>query len=230
EGGAGVPVGIRDVVLGDGERPGDLDRTLRAFIDKAALFIDGRSHLELARRHDDHLGAVLGAFPERFSRLQRALARRGEHIVVEIRAPVGPYIPVPIQLFLYERLIDPGDDPKDATAYQQSQTGQQPCDTPLFLRRRLLRAAYRLELRALLPEPRGLPLLAGADKGALRLRDPGRPRLAGRHPCFGSVEVVPAQKQRFRALASVPSPRELPEPGVLANPAEIVPQRLGELR
>src|SRR5262245_65383843 len=89
---------------------------------------------------------------------------------------------------------------------------------------------YHLELRALLPEPRGLRLFTRFDKGALRVGDLGRCRLAGRHPCFGCVDVIPAQKQRFRTPPAVPALRELPEPGVLANPIKVGSQRFGELR
>src|SRR5215831_5260317 len=49
-------------------------------------------------------------------------------------------------------------------------------------------------------------------------------------PCFCCIEVVSAQKQRFTAPACVPAPRELPKPGVLANPIKVHPQCLGELR
>ena len=44
------------------------------------------------------------------------------------------------------------------------------------------------------------------------------------------IEVVTAQKQRLRASPRVPSPRQFSESRVLANPVEVDPQSLGELR
>src|SRR6516164_4829118 len=97
---------------------------LWTFTGATALFALGRSHRKAARRNNDHLGTILGAFPESISLLQSSLARRGEHIFIEIRAPVGFYIPVLIPHLLYTRLIEPSDDPEDATAHQHRQTAQ----------------------------------------------------------------------------------------------------------
>jgi len=56
--------------------------------------------------------------------------------------------------------------------HQHSHTAQQPRDTPL-------QPSSRLDLRALLSEPRGLSLLAGLNKSALCLGDLWRCRFAG---------------------------------------------------
>src|SRR5262249_25979465 len=109
---------------------------------------------------------------------------------------------------------------------QPPDTPLQPCGTPLLLRSCILRPAYCLKLRALLPKPRGLRLLAGPDKGALDIGDLGCCRIAGGHPCLRRVDFVPTQKQRFGTSPPVPARRDFPEPGVLANPVEVLPQRL----
>src|SRR5262245_38598668 len=85
------------------------------------------------------------------------------------------------------------------------------------------------QLRALLPEPCGLRLLAGLDKGALCVGDLGRPWLAGSDPILRRVDVVATQEQRFRAAPGVPASGQFSESRVLANPVEVDPQRPGEL-
>src|SRR5262245_41404507 len=87
---AGVPIGERHLELRDRRWPGYRDAMLWAFI-PAALLGRRRSHRELARRDDNHLGTVLGAFAKRVSRPQRPLALGCEHIRIDIRDPVGPH-------------------------------------------------------------------------------------------------------------------------------------------
>src|SRR5262245_49949690 len=68
---AGVPIGERHLELRDRKWPWYRDTMLWAFIRIAALLGRRRSHRELARGHDNHLGTVLGAFAKRVSRPQR---------------------------------------------------------------------------------------------------------------------------------------------------------------
>src|SRR5215471_21085016 len=167
---------------------------LWTFAGETTRFVLRRSHREAARRDDDHLGTVLGAFTKACPRLERPFDLGSEHVRVNVRYPVRIHISVPIQLLRYERLVDPGNQSKDTSAHQNSETSQQPRDTPLLLCRRLLSLAYHLELRALLPEPSGLGLLTSRDEGALCVGDLGRPRLARGHPCLRRVDVIAAQE------------------------------------
>src|SRR5262249_32480506 len=99
----------------------------------------------------------------------------------------------------------------------------------LVPRGRPLPAAHLLELQPLLAKPRGLRLLAGVEQRALRLGDLRRARFALRRPGLGGVEVVATQQERFRLAAREPARRKLAEPRVLADPVEVLPQRIGEL-
>src|SRR5262249_39214599 len=83
-----------------------------------------------------------------------------------------------------------------------------------------------LELRAFIPKPLRFGFLAGTDQGALRVGDLGCPHLAGGHPSLRRAKIVSPQQQRFRALTSLPAARQFSEPRVLANPVEVLPQRL----
>src|SRR5215469_4712870 len=83
-----------------------------------------------------------------------------------------------------------------------------------------------LKLRAFVPKPLLFGLLAGTDQGALCVGDLGCPHLAGGHPSLRRAKIIPAQQQRFRARPPLPAPRQFPEPGMLANPVEVLPQRL----
>src|SRR5262249_49746107 len=95
---------------------------LWTFTGETARFALGRSHREAAGRTNDHLGTVLvGALPERFSRLQRSLSRPGHHI--EILDLVGPDGPDPIPLLLDVRLFDPANEPKNDPAQQHINDG-----------------------------------------------------------------------------------------------------------
>src|SRR5262245_30209665 len=95
---------------------------------------------------------------------------------------------------------------------------------------RLCCRTVRLELLALFVQPRALRRFAGFDKIALRVGDLGRRRVTGGHPSPRRVDVVPAQEQRFGTSSLVPTPRLFSESRVLANPVEVDPQRLSELR
>src|SRR5262249_37878628 len=117
---AGVPFGERHVELRNGEGLGGRDRVLWAFIGLAALLSRGRSHREAARRHDDHLGAVLRAFPERIPRLQRALGGRSKYVGMNLRAYVGLYDEKLTQLLSDVRLVDPANEPNDDTDQQDN--------------------------------------------------------------------------------------------------------------
>src|SRR5262249_25606078 len=108
-----------------------------------------------------------------------------------------------------------------------------PQQTPYPLlapRRRFLGAPHVFELRALPAQARVLSALAGVEQLAMRLGDLRRARFALRGPGLGGVEIVAAQEQRLRSAARFPARRQFAEPRVLADPVEIDPQRLGQLR
>src|SRR5262249_25095955 len=112
---------------------------------------------------------------------------------------------------------------------QERHAPQQARHLALVPRGRHLRAAHLLELQPLLAKPRGLRLLAGVAQRARRLGDLRRARFALRRPGLGGVEVVATQQERFRLAAREPARRKLAEPRVLADPVEVLPQRIGEL-
>src|SRR5262249_36557904 len=117
--------------------------------------------------------------------------------------------------------------------YDRSHRGNGPTCNPLQARGASLGCLYlsdlrllALKLRAFIPNPLRFSLLAGTDQGALRVGDLGCPHLAGGHPSLRCVKIIPAQQQRLPALTSLPAARQFSEPRVLANPVEVLPQRL----
>src|SRR5262249_23348205 len=84
----------------------------------------------------------------------------------------------------------------------------------------------RYKLRTLLSDLRGLCLLAGLDKGALRVAYLGGGCVAGGHPFLRRVDIVSAYEQRFGTSSPVPARRDFSKPRVLSNPIEVLPQRV----
>ena len=83
----------------------------------------GRAHPELARRDDNHLRTVLGAFPERVSRLERPLGRRLKHMRREIRRDVaaqGDLLEPEVGNFILD-----AQKARDATEHQDADRRQQ---------------------------------------------------------------------------------------------------------
>ena len=85
----GVPLIECHFEFRHGKRRGDCYLVLWAFTVSPALFVRGRPHHEVAGRHDDHLGAVvgIGTFPECIPWLQRPLRSKAEHIGPNLRVP-----------------------------------------------------------------------------------------------------------------------------------------------
>jgi hypothetical protein len=102
-------------------------------------------------------------------------------------------------------------------------------DTDCCPPRTALRPFTRRKLRLTVLTGCLFGLLASFYESALSVGDLGRSRVASGYPSIRQINLVPAQKQRFRASASVPAPREFSVSCVLANPVKVDPQRFGEL-
>src|SRR5262245_53990949 len=138
---------------------------------------------------------------------------------------------LPRQLSCFVPLKPPYNAPRDH--YDRPHRGKGPPRNPVQARRASLGCFYLSDLRLLTlklfafsPKPLRFGLLAGTDQGALCVGDLGCPHLAGGHPSLRRVKIIPAQQQRFRAHPPLPAARQFSEARVLANPVEVLPQRL----
>src|SRR5262245_28099159 len=86
---------------------------LRIFIAKATLLSQRRAHHELSRRHDHHLGTVLGTLSKSVPRLERLLPFGSEHVGPNLSQHVGTDGAEPTPLLPQEVLIQPAEGARE---------------------------------------------------------------------------------------------------------------------
>src|SRR5438105_2747870 len=112
---ARIPIIECHFELGHGECTGNTDLVQWPFIVGVALFGGHRSHHELARRHDNHFWAVLGAFAESVTWLERLLGFGRKRMGLKLCLHVWPLSRKPVPALHQVRLIEPPDQaPNDA--------------------------------------------------------------------------------------------------------------------
>ena len=161
--------------------------------------------VKLARRNDDHLGTVLGAFPKACQRLERPLGLGLEHVGVYVRDPVGPHRHVPIPLLLDVRLIDPANQTSDDADQQHVNEGSH-APRPALATASALRHAARYS--------RSVGSRFAARSGRSRSRSAASNRPVA---CVSQAALLPfAAQSATRALDAF---HNAEEPGIFRQPA-----------
>jgi hypothetical protein len=126
-------------------------------------------------------------------------------------------------------LVLPANEP-NANHNRNCSCRKHPLCDPLRPRSSRLCACHVVELLSLLARARGLGLRAGIEEGLYQIGNLWRTGLTFLQPELARLKGLSTHKQRLRPIARPPACRRLAEPGMLANPFNILTEGLGQLR